>query len=68
MFIKAGSLQTGKELQSHEWGGAIAITEGRPVLDQEIEIECFDKSSKVVLNSGIPLQDANEKNNRGNCN
>lgn len=52
---------TGKELEAHEWGAAIALREGKPVLDQEIEIECFDKTHKIILNSAIPLRNHNEK-------
>ena len=53
--------ETGKVVQSHEWAAAIVLKEGKPVLDQEIEIECFDKTHKIILNSAIPLRDANEK-------
>ena len=52
---------TGKEIESHEWGAYIALKEGRPVINQEAEIECFDKTRKYILNSCIPLRDANEK-------
>jgi PAS domain S-box-containing protein len=52
---------TGKLVEPHEWGAAIAIREGKEVLNQEIEIECFDKTRKIVLVSSIPLRDNNEK-------
>jgi len=60
-LYKAWFTHTGKEVQPHEWGAAIVLAEGRPVLDQELEIECFDKSHKIILNSAIPLRDANDK-------
>jgi PAS domain S-box-containing protein len=60
-IYKGWFTETGKELGAHEWGAAIALKEGRPILDQEIEIECFDKSHKIILNSAIPLRDTNEK-------
>lgn len=60
-IYKGWFTETGKELEAHEWGAAIALREGKPVLDQEIEIECFDKSHKIILNSAIPLRNHNEK-------
>jgi PAS domain-containing protein len=30
---------------------------GEKVLNQEIEIECFDKTRKIILNSAIPLKE-----------
>ncbi len=56
-LYKGWFTETGRPVQDHQWGAAIAVTEGRRVLNQEIEIECFDKSHKIILNSGIPLRD-----------
>jgi PAS domain S-box-containing protein len=58
---KAWFTETGREVRNHEWGAAMVLAHGRPVLNQEIEIECFDRSRKTVLNSAIPLRDHNEK-------
>ncbi len=58
---KAWFTETDKEVENHQWGAAISLAEGKPVLNQEIEIECFDKSHKIILNSSIPLKDANKK-------
>jgi PAS domain S-box-containing protein len=58
---KAWFTETGMEVQNHEWGAAKVLAHGRPVLNQEMEIECFDRSRKTVLNSAIPLRDHNEK-------
>jgi PAS domain S-box-containing protein len=52
---------TGKEIESHEWGAAVALNENRAVLNQEAEIEGFDGNRKTILNSCIPLRDSNEK-------
>jgi PAS domain S-box-containing protein len=58
---KAWFLQTKKRVKPDEWGAAIALKTGTPVLNQEVEIECFDGSMKTILNSAIPLKDDNEK-------
>ncbi len=51
---------TGKEIESHEWGAAVALNENRPVLNQEAEIEGFNGTRKTILNSCIPLHGANQ--------
>lgn len=51
-------LDTGRRIQSHEWAAARAIQKGETSIDEEIRIECFDGTSKIILNSGIPLRDA----------
>lgn len=58
---KAWFTDTGIMLRIDDWGAAIVLKEGRPVLNQELEIECFDKTRKVILNSALPLRDAQEK-------
>ena len=37
------------------------IMKGETVLNQEIEIECFDKTRKVILNSAMPLKGDDSK-------
>ncbi|MFA7273783.1 MAG: PAS domain S-box protein [Crocinitomicaceae bacterium] len=59
--VYKGWFPDGKEIQSHEWGAAIALNENRMVLNQEAEIEGFDGTRKTILNSCFPLHDANEK-------
>lgn len=56
-LYKARFTDTGKQVEPHEWGAAIVITEKRAVMNQEVEIECFDGSSKIILNSAIPMND-----------
>ncbi len=53
-------LDTGKRIDPEEWAAARAIMRGETSLNEEIEIECFDGTHKVILNSAIPLR--NEKN------
>ena len=51
-------LHSGLPIAAGEWPAARAIQNGETSLDDEIRIECFDGSSKVVLHSAIPLRDA----------
>jgi len=60
---KGWFLGSGKLIEPHEWGGARAITKGETVLNDEVEIEAFDKSHKIILHSSLPLLDVNQKIN-----
>ena len=57
---KGWRLDTGKRIKPEEWAVARAVMKGETSLNEEIEIECFDGSQKIILNSAIPLR--NEKN------
>jgi len=48
-------LGTGQPIAPHEWAGARAISRGETSVDEEIEIECFDGTRKVMLHSAMPL-------------
>ncbi|MFL5381820.1 MAG: diguanylate cyclase [Longimicrobiaceae bacterium] len=48
-------VRTGEPIAAHEWAGARAISRGETSVDEEIEIECFDGTRKVMLHSAIPL-------------
>ena len=48
---------TGQPIAADEWAAARAIRRGETSIDEEIEIECFDGTRKVILNSAIPLFD-----------
>jgi diguanylate cyclase (GGDEF)-like protein/PAS domain S-box-containing protein len=50
-------LDTGKPIAAHDWAAARAIERGETSIDEEIEIECFDGTRKVILNSALPLLD-----------
>ena len=54
---KAWNIDTGKPLRPDEWGAARAIQHGETVWEQELEIECFDGTHKLILNSAIPICD-----------
>ena len=50
-------LSSGKPIAAEEWAAARAIRNGETSLGEEIEIECFDGTHKILLNSAIPLFD-----------
>jgi PAS domain S-box-containing protein len=56
-LFKGWFTDTGNVVAAEEWGAAIAIVTGETVLNQEIEIECFDQTRKIILNSAIPLKE-----------
>ena len=56
-LFKGWFTDTGKMVEPGQWGAAIAIMKGETVLNQEIEIECFDKTRKIILNSAMPLKE-----------
>jgi diguanylate cyclase (GGDEF)-like protein len=50
-------LGSGEPIGPEEWAAARAIRRGETSVDEEIEIECFDGTRKIVLNSAMPLID-----------
>ena len=48
---------SGEAIKPQEWASARAVTDGETSIDEEIEIECFDGTRKVILNSAVPLLD-----------
>ena len=56
-------MDTGKPIAPDEWAAARAIRKGETSIDEEIRIQCFDGSMKVILNSAIPLHDPERKIN-----
>ena len=53
---KGWGLESRKLIEPHEWAAARAIEKGETSLDEQIEIECFDSTHKVILNSALPLR------------
>ena len=49
-------LDSKKLIGPHEWAAARAIEKGETSIEEEIEIECFDGTHKIILNSGLPLR------------
>ena len=56
---KAWRLDSGERIEAHDWAGARAIEKGETSLDEEIEIECFDGTHKIILNFALPIRDSN---------
>lgn len=50
-------LSSGRRIAPDEWAGARAIRNGETSIGEEIEIECFDGTRKIIRNSAIPLFD-----------
>jgi diguanylate cyclase (GGDEF)-like protein/PAS domain S-box-containing protein len=50
-------LSTGKQIEPDEWAAARALRNGEISIDEEIEIECFDDTRKIILHSAFPLYD-----------
>ena len=48
-------LQTGKLIGAEEWAAARAVLQGETTVNEEIEIECFDGTRKIILNSAVPI-------------
>lgn len=48
-------LDTGEPIQPEEWAAARAITKGEAAINEEIEIEAFDGTRKIILNSAVPI-------------
>lgn len=47
--------ETGKEIAGNDWAAYRAIKYGQTSIGELIRIQCFDGSTKVILNSSIPL-------------
>jgi len=52
---KAWRLDTGKRVEPAEWAAARTLQHGETILEEELEIECFDGSHKIILNSTTPF-------------
>ncbi len=55
-YLNAWWPNTGKKIGADEWAVARAVTKGETTLGEEIRIRCFDGSSKILLNSAIPIR------------
>lgn len=53
-------VNTGLPIEPDEWGIARAIHQRETSINEEIEIECFDGTHKIILNSAIPLFDLHQ--------
>lgn len=55
---KGWMVSTGKLIEPHEWSSSRAIQKGESSFDEEIEIECFDGTHKIILSSTVPLRNS----------
>jgi PAS domain S-box-containing protein len=49
---------TGKPLGHEDWAVSRALRKGETSLKEVLEIECFDGTRKIILNSAVPLKSA----------
>lgn len=59
--LKAWWHDTGKRIRGEEWSGFRALREGTATIGDVIDIECADGTRKTIVNSSIPLRDAEGK-------
>lgn len=52
---------TGLLIEPEEWAASRAVSRGETSINEEINIEAFDGTRKIILNSAVPIQD--EQNN-----
>jgi PAS domain S-box-containing protein len=52
---KAWWADTGKLIEPEDWAVARAIRKRETSIDEELEIECFDGTHKIILNSAVPI-------------
>ena len=52
---KAWWPDSGEPVKPAEWAAPRAIASGEAVLNEEMEIECFDGMHKTILNSAVPI-------------
>jgi signal transduction histidine kinase len=53
---KGWRTDSGKPIGAHEWAGARALEKGETSIEEEVEIECFDGTHKIILDSAVPLR------------
>ena len=54
-------VDTGKRIEPEEWAAARAVLKEETSINEEIEIECFDGSHKIILNSAVPIRDERQE-------
>ncbi len=48
-------VKNGKQIKPEEWGVARAIKKGEISTNEEIEIECFDGTRRIINNAAVPI-------------
>jgi signal transduction histidine kinase len=52
---KAWWPESGQAVAPEEWASPRVLISGQAILDEEMEIECFDGIHKTILNSAVPI-------------
>ena len=52
---KAWRVDTGERVRAEEWAGGWQSPKGQITLNEELEIEAFDGTHRIILNSAMPL-------------
>jgi PAS domain-containing protein len=55
---KAWWADSGKPVEPHEWASAQSVEGGKSVFGQVLEIQRFDGGHRFVINSAVPIRDA----------
>ncbi|MBP1717992.1 MAG: sensory transduction histidine kinase [Deltaproteobacteria bacterium] len=58
---KGWRLSSGEKIAPKEWGAVRAIAKGETTLNEEVEIECFDGTRKMILHSAVPIRNARQE-------
>jgi PAS domain S-box-containing protein len=53
-------LDSGERIEAEQWASARAIRNGETILNEEVKIESFDGTQKIILNSAIPIYQEGE--------
>ena len=54
-------VSTGKQILPEDWAAARAISKGETSINEEVEIECFDKTRKIIQNSALPIRNVKQE-------
>jgi PAS domain S-box-containing protein len=58
---KGWRLDTGQKIEPAEWAAARAIQQGETTIDEEVEIECFDGTRKIILHAAVPVKNEQQE-------
>jgi PAS domain S-box-containing protein len=56
--FQAWRMDTGQRIAPEEWAMARALRTGKPILDEVLRIRTFAGTERLILNSAVPLRDA----------
>ncbi len=54
-------LHSGERIKPEEWALARAVAKGEVSYGEEVEIECFDGTRKIIVNSALPIRNDQEE-------